>query len=480
MERMRKNSRMLKCCLAVLTAVAALICVSAFSGRIFHALGGVIADAASLTDESFSKLRWKLEFADSKTGSVQSVCVTEHYIITIDNVADDASKHDIVSAYYKGTEDENGNPVKQYSLAKRVSDFNWEHGNCMTYNPNKGLIYVALYTNTEGDNAGCIYEMNPNTLEYAGKIQIGDGSYNILGIGYKEDTNQYVIQTDEAGGYSMKLLDANFQIIDDYGPVDPSPGWNFQGLVVIGDYVINLPLTKQKLGEWIDVFSLSRRSLIYSKRMRIDLTEAGGTEGEGFGRLDEDTLILIMNSRNSDGADMVRFYTAKIPENKDNSKETVSGNGASVSENGSESTVSSDNTPKKKNAGKKPLNSLNENAVYKKDGSYEPVAEAPAFQAITKALGSAGTFLRALFTGNKKALGEFKENVSHGFRTFVQKVRHFHPPRWLPYVVIAISLFLLGPGMLLYMIHLKRARKRSRERTKRLREEIRKRMEEEE
>lgn len=500
---MRKKTQLFKCCLTALAAVTALICVLACS-NFFFLNGGITAEAADLTDEAFPKLHWKLEFGDSKIGTIQSVCVTPNYIVTIDNVADDPNQHDIVSAYYKNKTDENGNPVEQYSLAKRVSDFNWEHGNCMAYNPTTNLIYVALYTNTTGDNAGCIYEMDPNTLEYVGKVQIGDGSYNILGIGYKADTNQYVIQTDDGADYSMMLLDANFQIIDNYGPVDPKPGWNFQGLVVNGDYVINLPLTSQKSGEWIDVFSLSRRALVYSARMHIDLHGAAGTEGEGFSMLDTNTLLLIMNVREKSGADMVRFYTARIPEQKSVSENSVSDNSVSgnevVSEN--EASVSSasasqnkiQNNKKnhskgsgktskagssgKQKAGPKTISSLNQNAVYKKDGSSKPVAEAPAFQFVNSVFVGAGKVIGAVMTGNRKALGKFGRSASRFFRTFWHRIRTFRAPHWLPYAIVFGILLLLGPGMLLYMIHLKKARERLKKRTKELRDEIRKKMDE--
>lgn len=484
MKKIRKNFRLLKCCLAAFLAAAALLCVPSFS--VFHFLmpGTISARADNLTDDSFSKLEWKLEFADYKIGTVQSVCTTENYIITIDNVADDPSKNDIVSAYYKNKTDENGNPVKQYSLAKRVSDREWEHGNCMTYNPNTGLIYVALYTNTTGDNAGCVYEMDPNTLEYVGKIQIGDGSYNILGLGYKEDTNQYIMQTDAAGGFSMKLLDANFQIIDDYGPVDPNPGNNFQGLVADGDYAINLPVTvhKKKLGEWMDVFSISRRALIYSAQMNIDLYGSTASEGEGFCKLDEDTLLLVLNIYMKDGAEMVRFYTAEIPGSageKVSEKASMSANGA-VSENraDSENSGSASGSSSGNAAASLPLNTLNENSVSRKNGSSQVVTEAPAVRGLNSLLSNFEKLLGALVTGNGKALRKFGRNITHGWRTFLHHLHHIHTPRWLPYAILFAVLLVAGPGMLLYMLHLKKARKRLDERTKRLREEILRKMDE--
>ena len=52
--------------------------------------------------EAFENLVWEQVFQDDLHGGVvQSVCVTENYIITIENMADNAEVRDIVSAYYR-------------------------------------------------------------------------------------------------------------------------------------------------------------------------------------------------------------------------------------------------------------------------------------------------------------------------------------------------------------------------------------------
>ena len=196
-------------------------------------------------------------------GVVQSICATEDYIICIENTADNAVDTDTVSAYYRNDVDENGNPVERYSLAKRVSDMNWEHGNGIAYNPNTNEIYVALYTNLIPENRGCLYVMDPQTLAYKRKIKVSD-DYNILGIDYKEDTNQYVIQTNADGGYSFKILDADFHVVEDLGSyAATAKGDNFQDLVVDGDYIINFPLTlNMGIGDYLHVYSISRKTMV--------------------------------------------------------------------------------------------------------------------------------------------------------------------------------------------------------------------------
>lgn len=281
-------------------------------------LKGTAADcrAEIAGDEAFSHITWEKLFEDAlltPNGVMQSVCVTEHYIISIENTADDPGQPDTVSAYYRNSVDENGQPVQQYSLAKRVADTDWEHGNGMAYNPNTGEIYVALYTNTHGDNGGCLYVMDPNTLALKGKIKVSD-SYNILGIGYRREENQYVIQTDGTGGYSIKILDENFQLLDDQGPADPSPGYNFQDLCVSGDYVINFPLTYgMNIGEYMHVYSLSRRTTVASVPLDFQLMDYIQIEAESICELEQGVFLTIVNVVDSSGGRRCCFYRTVLP-----------------------------------------------------------------------------------------------------------------------------------------------------------------------
>ena len=163
------------------------------------------------------------------------MCVTEDYIILIENYDDSAEKSDIIKAYYRNDTDVHGKPVDKYSLAKRVVERNYEHGNGMAYNPNTGEIAVALYTHLNPENRGCIFLIDADTLSFKKKIKISD-DYDILGIGYDEEQDRYVIQTNVDGGYSFKILDSQFQIIEDLGEYEgSSKGNNFQDLCVSGD-----------------------------------------------------------------------------------------------------------------------------------------------------------------------------------------------------------------------------------------------------
>lgn len=277
-------------------------------------LMGSVSHAEVTGDDAFSALNWEFLYEDQMFGSVQSICATEDYIITIDNVSDSPGDADIVSAYYKNDTNEYGQTVQKYGLAKRVIDRCWEHGNGMTYNPNTHEIYVALYTNMIPENRGCIYVMNPDTLEYKRTIKISD-DYNLLGIAYKEDTNQYVIQTNAEGGYSFKILDENFQIVEDLGEyADTSKGSNFQDMAVDGDYILNFPLTlNMGIGDYLNVYSISRRALVAMPQMELGLDDIGACEPESLCQTEPGVYLAAINVVEADGTKKNRFYRLELP-----------------------------------------------------------------------------------------------------------------------------------------------------------------------
>ena len=290
---------------ALLLAVVLFVCISA-------------ADvSAEITgDEAFNNMQWDIVFEDniqSAHGVIQSICCTDYYIITIENTTEDPNQPDTVSAYYKLDHDEYGNDVEQYSLAKRVNDFDWEHGNGMTYNPRTNEIYVAPYTALRPENAGCIFVMDPNTLSYKNTIKIADG-YNILGIEYLEDSDEYMIITNDSGGYSIKRLDANFQIIDDFGPTSTSPGVNYQDFCVDGDYLLISPLTfGMGIGEYVNIFSISRRGIIQSAFFNPGDQGAQHYEPESICEPEPGVFLMPVTATGYDGSMYVYFYRTVLP-----------------------------------------------------------------------------------------------------------------------------------------------------------------------
>lgn len=278
---------------------------------------GMVSQAETGREDVFQNLNWDLvheEVLQTPGGVVQSVCATDDYIICMENVSDNPYDADIISAYYKNDTDESGNPVTRYSLAKRVSNSCWEHCNGMTYNPNTNEIYVSLYTNSVPENRGCLYVMDPDTLEFKRSIKISD-DYNILGIGYSEDTDQYVIQTNAEGGYSFKILDENFQIIEDLGEYASTAKIdNFQDLTVCGDYILNFPLTLfSGMGDFLHVYSISERQMIADPSIDFHFEGVTSDEPESLCEISPGVFLSVVNITKEDGSRCLRFYQVGIP-----------------------------------------------------------------------------------------------------------------------------------------------------------------------
>ncbi len=280
-------------------------------------VGGMEGQAEIAGDGALKSLRWSQVYEEPRHGGVvQSVCATEYYIITMENVADNPNVPDIISAYYRGSTDENGNPVTPYTLAKRVQEREWEHCNGMAYNPETNEIYVALYTDTIAENRGCLYVMDPKTLDYKRTIKVSD-DYNILGIDYQEESNQYVIQTNSDGGYSFKILNEDFAVVEDLGEyAHTAKGDNFQDLAVSGDYILNFPLTLgMEIGDFIHMYSISRKEMVASEPLDFGFEGVTEAEPESLCELTPGVFLAVVNVETEDGKSLVRLYETLVPYN---------------------------------------------------------------------------------------------------------------------------------------------------------------------
>lgn len=268
-------------------------------------------------DGALKNLSWNQVCEETRHGGVvQSVCATEYYIITMENMADNPEVPDIISAYYRKNTDENGNPVTPYTLAKRVQNREWEHCNGMAYNPGTNEIYVALYTHTIAENRGCLYVMDPDTLDYKRTIKISD-DYNILGIDYQEESNRYIIQTNTDGGYSFKILDENFAVVEDLGEYAyTAEGNNFQDLAVCGDYILNFPLTlNMGIGDFIHMYSISRREMVAAEQLDFGFAGVTADEPESLCELSPGMFLAVVNVDVEGQGSMMRLYETLIPYN---------------------------------------------------------------------------------------------------------------------------------------------------------------------
>ena len=289
--------------------------IALIAAVVFCVCAAYVETFAEITGEdAFYDSIWNYLFEDNmvNNGVIQSICATPEYLITIENTSDDPSVPDTVSAYYKNPFDRDGNPVEQYSLVRRNTDFDWEHGNGMTYNPDTNEIYVALYSNDAGDNEGSLYVMDPETLAFKRKIKIAEG-YNILGIDYDSENNVYYTLTNADASFSLQKRDTDFNLLEDYGPVDPAPGTNFQDICVSGDYIFLSPLTYgMGIGDFMNIYSISRRETILSIDMDMGI-EAPFIEAEGVCMAHKGVFVCPVTVTRENGNRHVYFFETTLP-----------------------------------------------------------------------------------------------------------------------------------------------------------------------
>lgn len=277
---------------------------------------------------AFDNLTWDKileESVTTKKGVVQSICATDDYIICLENSGDTSKENDIAYAYYRNPWDENGNPVEQYSLAFKNDKWDWEHCNGMCFNQDQDEIYVALYTSNNPEARGCIYVMDPHTLDFKRSIKIAD-NYNILGIGYYPKKGTYMIQANAEGDYGIKILDGNFNKIADFGAGDLGLGSNSQDMCVCGDYIMNFPLTfdKEGQGSYMNVYEIDQGRpddpddyAVQSKLLKeveMDLGNIGNkkVEPESICEVDDGEFIVTVNIMNEKGKRKFAWYKTEL------------------------------------------------------------------------------------------------------------------------------------------------------------------------
>lgn len=278
----------------------------------------ISAQAQIASPEAFTNLFWEMVKEDkieTEHGVIQSVCATEDYIICLENVLDGSGQPDIVKAYYRSDRDENGDPVEPYSLAKQVQETDYEHANGMAYNPNTNEIAVSLYTSYQSENRGCLFIMDADTLKWKRKVKVSD-AYNILGIGYDLKNDRYVIQTNQDGDYQFKILNAQFQVIEDLGDLGGYDGdGNYQDLCVTEDYILNFPLTLfTGNGDFLNVYSISQKKLLYYEKLDFAFEDAVvRDEPESICELEPGVFLAAVNVTLADGTNKIRLYRTEVP-----------------------------------------------------------------------------------------------------------------------------------------------------------------------
>lgn len=257
----------------------------------------------------------ELEISSAR-GWPQSICVTDKYIVCLINGAASEAVPDTLVAFNK----------EDYSYAFEVTERDYEHGNGMTYNYRTNEIYIMPGPCLDKANAGNFYVVDADTLYYKRTFK-SPSEQNFGGIEYLEDTDQYVVSGGD--GSKFRLLDSNFEILEEIAPRTRPQGSTYQDFCVTGDYIISPCYDgSTKVDNYFVVYSLSQKK--YLNTFYADLPgEDSKKEIESLCEIEPGKIMLgvgISDPRR------VRLYAATLRAAYDIHTEAENGN-ISASEN---------------------------------------------------------------------------------------------------------------------------------------------------
>lgn len=276
------------------------------------------------TPESLQDLEWEYQYEVSYIGKgwIQSSCVTDKYIVCFQNKSGKKKGADTLIAFYKSDQDEEGNPVPKYSYAMHVTEMDYEHGNGMTYNPNTNEIYITPGPLENQESSGNIYVVDADTLMYKRTIKMGDGSINYNFIAYSEDTNQYILQTDDTGGEIFHITDENFNVVDTMEDLPKLGERYFQDFCISGDYILSISHSSENRAEnYIEVYSISQRAYLGNYYINLD----GGERVQEVESISEISPGVLAVFTGVTDPRRLRFYEATVPAVFDVETQVVNG-----------------------------------------------------------------------------------------------------------------------------------------------------------
>ena len=234
----------------------------------------------------------------TEEGWLQSMCVTDNYIVCFENTSNKDDEPDTLLAFYKNDYDENGNPVQKYSLAKMVTERDYEHGNGMTYNRNTNEIIIAPSKPRDKKNMGIIYKVDATTLMYKETVQVADSSLRVAAVDYDAENRQYILlEGDKKNNYKFVFTDEDFQELHSFGVIGEEQGIVCQDFTTSGDYMLVITTPQEELGgvSGLLVFSKSQESQLAYYRLHME--GVGVQEAESIAEVSPGRILVAVAIR---------------------------------------------------------------------------------------------------------------------------------------------------------------------------------------
>lgn len=242
-------------------------------------------------------------------GWVQSMCTTNNYIICLENASNKTSDPDTLIAFYKNDYDEHGNPVERYSVAKQVTEMDYEHGNGMTYNPNTNEILIVGSTPLSPENQGYVYIVDADTLKFKKKVHVAD--HNLLGIAYIKDTNEYMIQMFDPGYTNVQFVrtDAALNVTGSSFPAKTALNLRHQDFCISGDYLLSLAFNQKiENSNVMHIYSIETGELLTEYKLTIN-GNSEFIEPESIAEMGANEIVIANGQKNPR---RISFYKTEV------------------------------------------------------------------------------------------------------------------------------------------------------------------------
>ncbi len=226
---------------------------------------------------------------------LQSMCVTENYIVCFENTSNNDDDPDTLLAFYKNDYDENGNPVERYSLAKTITERDYEHGNGMTYNRNTNEIIIAPSKPRNKKNMGIVYKVDGTTLEYKETVTVADNTMRVEAVDYDTENGQYILlEKDPDLNYKFVFTDEAFQELHSFDVTGINRKVVCQDFATSGDYMLVLTTPQDDLGgvSGLLVYSKSQGTQLAYYRMHME--GMGPQEAESIAEVSPGHILVAV------------------------------------------------------------------------------------------------------------------------------------------------------------------------------------------
>ena len=245
-----------------------------------------------------------------EAGWLQSMCVTDNYIVCFENTSNIDDEPDSLLAFYKNDFDENGYPVERFSLAKMVTERDYEHGNGMAYNRNTNEIIIAPHKPRDPKNMGVIYKVDGSTLMYKETVTVAEDGSRIDAVEYDAENRQYILlEKDADRDHNFVFTDEDFNELYSFQAIGADRKIVCQDFTISGDYMLLITAAQDALGDVPGLMVFSRSQEIQLANYPLYMEGIGWHEAESIAEISPGHILVGVGIQNPRS---IGFFETKL------------------------------------------------------------------------------------------------------------------------------------------------------------------------